>query len=318
MIIVTLVVTLSASMVWQQWRAVQVEAAERGRMQAAWILVGALDWARLLLRNDLRSDQRSAAIDHLGEEWAMPLKEARLSTFLAAADKEGSTDDGLEAFLSGAITDAQARFNVTNLVTGNQTDAAEVAALGRLCQTLGVDSGVAATLASGMLGALGAGGTGGAAASAPVSGPTPLLPKSVSQLAWLGVDAQTLDVLRPYLAVLPDKTPINVNTASRETLSAEIPNLDLGSAERLIQLRQRAPFKSIADFYTALGRPQEAPQGQAPPNIDVKSSYFEVRGRLRLADRVLEERSLVRRRTTGQIDVIEKERIASRDERPTP
>ena len=32
-------------MVWQQWRAVQVEAAERARTQAAWILTGALDWA---------------------------------------------------------------------------------------------------------------------------------------------------------------------------------------------------------------------------------------------------------------------------------
>ena len=135
----------------------------------------------------------------------------------------------------------------------------------------------------------------------------------MSQLAWLGIDAPTLDVLRPYVVVLPEKTPLNVNTASRETLSAEIANLDLGSAERLIQLRQRAPFKSIADFYAALGQPQ----GQAPPNIDVKSSYFEVRGRLRLADRVLEERSLVHRRQTGQSDVIDRERIASRDERPT-
>ena len=49
MIIVTLVATLAASMVWQQWRAVQVEGAERARAQSAWILAGALDWARLIL-----------------------------------------------------------------------------------------------------------------------------------------------------------------------------------------------------------------------------------------------------------------------------
>ncbi len=52
MIIVTLVVTLAGAMVWQQWRAVQVEAAERARTQSAWILTGALDWARLILRED--------------------------------------------------------------------------------------------------------------------------------------------------------------------------------------------------------------------------------------------------------------------------
>ena len=45
MIILTLVATLAAGMVWQQSRAVQVEAAERARVQAAWILTGALDWA---------------------------------------------------------------------------------------------------------------------------------------------------------------------------------------------------------------------------------------------------------------------------------
>jgi general secretion pathway protein K len=32
MIIVTLVATLAAAMVWQQWRAVQVEVAERARL----------------------------------------------------------------------------------------------------------------------------------------------------------------------------------------------------------------------------------------------------------------------------------------------
>ena len=33
MVIVTLVATLAASMIWQQWRAVQIEAAERSRAQ---------------------------------------------------------------------------------------------------------------------------------------------------------------------------------------------------------------------------------------------------------------------------------------------
>ena len=54
MIIVALVATLAGAMVWQQWRAVQVEAAERARTQSAWILSGALDWARLILREDAR------------------------------------------------------------------------------------------------------------------------------------------------------------------------------------------------------------------------------------------------------------------------
>ena len=124
MIIVTLVATLASAMIWQQWRAVQVEAAERARAQSAWILSGALDWARLILREDAKT----AGADHLGEPWSVPLAEARLSTFLAA-DKS-NTDDAPEAFLSGSITDAQSRYNLRNLIDAQgKVDANELAAL---------------------------------------------------------------------------------------------------------------------------------------------------------------------------------------------
>src|ERR1035438_1823437 len=71
MVIVALIATLATSMIWQQWRAVQVEAAERSRVQSAWILSGALDWARLILREDARN----GGTDDLGEPWAVPLAE---------------------------------------------------------------------------------------------------------------------------------------------------------------------------------------------------------------------------------------------------
>ena len=35
MLILTLVATLASGMVWQQWRAIQVESAERSRTQSA-------------------------------------------------------------------------------------------------------------------------------------------------------------------------------------------------------------------------------------------------------------------------------------------
>ena len=43
MILVTVVATLAAGMLWQQWRALQVEAAERTQTQAQWLLQGAMD-----------------------------------------------------------------------------------------------------------------------------------------------------------------------------------------------------------------------------------------------------------------------------------
>jgi general secretion pathway protein K len=85
MTLLALVASLAAGMVWQQWRAVQVESAERSRGQSTWILAGALDWSRFFLREDVRS----GTVDHAGEPWATPLAEARLSSFLAA-DREAS------------------------------------------------------------------------------------------------------------------------------------------------------------------------------------------------------------------------------------
>ena len=135
MIIVTLVATLAVSMVWQQWRAVQTETAERARSQSAWILSGALDWAGLILKEDARPS--AGHVDHLGEPWAVPLAEARLSTFLAA-DKD-NTDDGPEAFLSGTITDAQSRFNLRNLVDASgQISLPDQVILRRLCENVNI------------------------------------------------------------------------------------------------------------------------------------------------------------------------------------
>ena len=292
MIIVTLVVTLAAGMVWQQWRAVQVEAAERARTQSAWILGGALDWARLILREDARSGRPTA----LSEPWAVPLAEARLSTFLAA-DKD-NTDDAPDAFLSGSIADAQARYNLRNLIdTENKVVPAELAALERLCLTVGISSDVSTRIAEGLRNAFA-----GSSATAP------LLPRSVSQLTWLGLDPQTVRRIEPYVVLLPKVTVVNVNTASSEVLQASVKGLDGATAERLVQVRQRTPFKSLQEVEAQV-------PGLGPllaQRLGVTSSFFEVSGRLRLGDRVLEQRSLVERRGI-EVIALQREQVSSRE-----
>ncbi len=299
MIIVTLVATLATSMVWQQWRAVQVETAERSRAQSAWILSGALDWAGLILKEDARPS--AGQVDHLGEPWAVPLAEARLSTFLAS-DKDNNADDGPEAFLSGSITDAQSRFNLRNLIDAkSEVSKDDLNVLRRLCENVNITVSVADTLATGMKAAYAPAGSATAVAN------PPLQPKRVSQLTWLGIDAQALARLEPYVVLLPTETPININTASREVIAAVIPNFNVGDAERLIQYRQRTPFKKSQDVLTYLSLTAEK-MGK----VDVSTRYFEVRGRLRLNDRVLEQRSLVER-NQRTITVLSTERINSTD-----
>ncbi len=308
MIIVALIATLASSMLWQQWRAIQVEAAERSRTQSAWILSGALDWARLILREDARN----GGTDHLGEPWAVPLAEARLSTFLAA-DKD-NTDDAPDAFLSGSITDAQGRYNLANVASAGRIDPVEMAALQRLCETVGVSADVAARIAAGLRDASpppppdpSASGASAPAVTPPEN--PPLMPRSASQLSWLGIDPEALRALEPYIVILPERTFVNVNTAPREVLVAAAPGLDLATAERIVQWRQRVPIKSTADL-KALA--PALPAGSFD-RLVTGSNYFEVRGRLRLGDLVLEQRSLVKRMPNLDVVVLQRERVSARD-----
>lgn len=288
MIILTLVSTLAAGMVWHQHRAIEVETAERARSQAEWILNGALDWSRLILREDANSDARTGQkFDHLGEPWATPLEEARLSTFLAA-DKDNNADSGPEAFLSGAIVDAQSHYNLRNLLAPDGTLVpAEVAGLQRLCDAIGVGPDVAELLGQKLKAAW-------TAAGGDTGGDTPLAPGRIAELSWLGIDEATLGVLERYVRILPTQTPININTAPREVLVAGVDNLDLASAERVVQARQRQPLKTLEDLRSVLALPPEVKIDEK--RVGVGSRYFEVYGRLRLEQRVVEERSLVERK----------------------
>lgn len=281
MTILALVASLASAMVWQQERAIRVEAAERARAQASWILAGAIDWARLLLRED----KRSSGVDHLGEPWAVPLAEARLSSFLAA-DRDPTAEDLPEVFLSGAIEDLQSRFNVAALVgEQGEADPAQVAALQRLADLAGAPGDTAQRIADGLVAALAG------------DGPdAPLPPQRFEQLAWLGLDRTTLDRLAPYATLLPQATPVNVNTAAREVLVAAIDGLDLGSAERIVQRRANQPLRNLQELAAELPQGVQAEEAR----VAVGSSFFAVRARLRMDERVLEQLAIVERQGGGR------------------
>ncbi len=275
MLTVTLVATFAATALWQQWRNVEVESAERSRMQSAWLLTGALDWARLILREDARS----GAADHLAEPWALPLQEARLSSFLAF-DKN-SSDDMQDAFLSGHITDLQSRLNVFDLVEGNKVSAPARHTFGKLFALLGLPPEQLDLLTENLRLA---NDTSAKTGSDPLAS---LLPQRVGQLAWLGLPPATAERLRPYITLLPERTPINLNTASAQVIYASIPGFEMSDAQRLVAERERSHFRTLADAGKALLA--------FPDQLGVTSRFFEVRGRLRMEQGTVEELSLVRR-----------------------
>ena len=299
MLTVTLVATFAASALWQQFRSTEIESAERSRVQASWILTGSLDWARLILREDARAGE----VDHLGEPWAVPLNEARLSSFLAVDASVSATEpgEGLDAFLSGQITDLQSRLNVANLIDSAGISESGLIVFGRLFETLGLPPAQLTDAANQLLAASRSANP-VVVPSAVAGVPTPpppapsstasLLPQRVDQLVWLGLAPATLAALRPHITLLPTRTAINLNTASAEVIYAATPGLDMVDAQRLVAARAGSHFRKVADAIRLISNPQAQ---LAMAQHDVKSRYFEVRGLLRVDKTVVEERSVLQR-----------------------
>ena len=284
MLTVTLVAAIASAALWQQWRQVEIETAERGRSQTAWMMTGALDWTRLILREDAQSAQ-GAGVDHLGEPWALPVQESKLSTFLSQDQqwREGDTD----VFLSGQISDAQSRLNVMNLLDNGQISVPALQRFGRLFARLNLPLQELQTLSRQLQAAA-------AAAKSPAgsSASAPLMPQQTAQLVWLGLSPGTLAALDNFITLLPEPTPVNLNTAPAEVLMASLPGIDLAQARQWVSLRERGHWPSLEAARKALGA---AGQNLQTGQHDVQSRYFEVTGRMRIDDVVQVEQLLVKR-----------------------
>jgi general secretion pathway protein K len=314
MLVVTLVATLASVALWQQWRHVEVESAERHRVQSSWLLNGALDWSRLILREDAMAGVAGSSggnADHLAEPWALPLKEAKLSTFLAQDQQLREGDP--EVFLSGQITDAQSRINLTNWfeasdgkVSAKINEPMQLA-LVRLFNVLDLPRAELERLAAAWR---------VAAQSARLSNPAmgqasqgtasgaSLLPQQISQLQWLGLSADTVQRLSPYVTILPEVTPVNLNTASAEVIYATVPGLDLAAAQQFVQQRTRSHLSNLTDASKALGGKTLEARWHT-----VGTRFFEVWGRLRMEDRTQEETALILR-DTGNVTFVWRQKIA--------
>jgi general secretion pathway protein K len=294
MLTVTLVATFAAAALWQQWRSVEVEIAERARVQVAWLLVGALDWSRLILR----IDGKAGATDHLAEPWAVALQESRLSTFLAA-DKNNTggltAEEQVDAFLSGSMVDAQSKLNVNNLIGSSEETASDLTAFKKLFEHFNLPKTELEDFVANLKTAQNA--------KAPMT--TTLMPQRVRQLTWLGLSAQTVAKLTPYITLLPGRTTVNINTAPAEVIYASVPNLELADAKLAVTTRERAHFtdkdnaeKVVTAFKGKLKDTQHS----------VSTQFFEVIGRIRLEQTVVEEHSLIDRRDVNNVKTLWRER----------
>jgi general secretion pathway protein K len=261
--------------------------------QSRLLLRGALDWGRAILREDANR----SSYDALSEPWAQPLAETRL-------DQLGETSVlAAQASISGSMEDAQSRLNLRNLIDKGEIVESELDALRQLCTLLQVPQQTADLIAQRMQLALPSNVVddgGRAANSIGVDGaprPIPLmLPQDL--LSIPGISAEAAQRLAPYIVVLDERTPVNVNTARPEVIAARVPEMSLSDARALVAERERISyFNNVGEVRTRLGAKAN---GVGEADIATASRFFFVRGEVKLDRAVTRMEALVRRGVPGQ------------------
>lgn len=301
--IVALATVIVTELFWRQYVLFRTVENQQTSAQARLLLHAAQDWARAILQ-----DQTHPAYDALTDPWAQPLAQTRL-------DQLGETSPlAAQATLEGGIEDAQARFNLRNLIDGSGTiNPVQLAAFDKLARLLGAPSGtarlVALYIAQAYAGAAPSAGvfSGSGNGAAPpgaggvvplASGNRPMPPVLPEDLAAIpGIDPGTAQTLAQFVILLDQtNTPVNFNTARPEMMAAAIPELSISDANALATERDHAYFTSIGDIQNRLhGRGGMF----SIAGLSTNSQYFIVRGTVRLDRAASTMQALVRRTGAG-------------------
>ena len=283
LLIVALATTIVSALFARQSATVRTIENRLAITQARWIERAAIDWARVILRQDARS----SSTDHLGEPWAVPVADTRVNASVGAG---GALDSGATpATLSGQILDMQGRFNLANVVPGGRVDPVEAAALANLLTLVGQPSSLAEPLIARLVAATpvvketaggGAGtGVGTGVGSVNTSRPTAFpIRRAADLLTVPGFDAVAVAALEPLIVMLPRAAPLNINTASAEVIAARTSGMELSQARAFVAARERVPFRDLTDANQAY-----EPQAQIfkAERWGVTSAWFLVRGAVR-------------------------------------
>jgi general secretion pathway protein K len=318
LLLTTLAISIVASLFWQQQVQVRSMENQRLQLQTQWILRGALDWAKLVLRQDA-IDNRWTSLDQV---WATPLAETRLDQYI---ERERVAGENFNATLSGNVTDATSRYNLSNLANGGQPDKIQLDVYARLLTNLQLNPSLALTTAKfiaatqapaqvpanpgggGGQGDVGGGQGGG---GIPAQGQTQAVQASAVMklirlddlLAVPGYTPAMIEKLRPFAIVLPATgTRVNVNTAPAEVLGALVENYSMSQANSLVAQRKSAPFRELSFFASQVNA---ADQTVIEAVADVKSDWFLVDSHIKLDRATLNVEALVSRAATNGPSII--------------
>jgi general secretion pathway protein K len=276
LLMMALAVSIVAGLFWQQQVQIRLVENQRLRLQEEWLLRDMLDWARVVLVED----DRQSIIDYEGEAWSRPL-----SAMPAAGNPA-------QAVMNGRVVDAQGRFNLNNLSDEGQIDQVETATFARLLSGQNIGAQMAQLTAQTVANQQ-------RRNAADAGNPQMRLWQLEDLLAIPGYNADMLRRLRALVVILPESTPINVNTAPAEVIAA-LYGIPLSEAAAMVDERRRAYFRDGADFSDRmLNRKLPQPGGQ----ITFGSHFFLVDSDVHIGPASLQTQALIQR-DSGQARVL--------------
>ena len=269
LIVVGVAAVVISGLVWRQQLQIRNIENIRDRTQAHWLQHGMIDFARLVLTQDMRTSQS----DHLGEAWALPLNDSKVADFLKNAD---IPDEIKSVSVNGAITDAQSFFNLNNISTTNG-----VLIFSRLLTTIGLNPNLAQQTAQSLQ-------------------ERQIVFSDVYDLIGIpGYNESMVEVLRPFVIALPATSTINFNTAPAEVLMAVFPTLTRSTANNLVQQRTNTPAKDLNEISTILARSGAGINVIVDASlINVSSQFWLTNSEVKIGYSVFMNTSLIQRSLT--------------------
>ena len=269
LIVVGVAAVVISGLVWRQQLQIRNIENIRDRTQANWLQHGMIDFARLVLTQDMRTNQ----FDHLGEAWALPLSDSKVADFLKNID---IPDELKSVSVNGSITDAQSFFNLNNAST-----ASGLLIYSRLLTTLGLNPSLAQQTAQALQ-------------------ERQIFFNDVSDLISIpGYNESIVEVLRHYIVALPITSTINVNTAPAEVLMAVFPALTRTTANNLVQQRSNTPAKDLNEISTLLTRSGAGINVSVDANlVNVSSQFWLANSEVKIGNGVFMNTSLIQRSLT--------------------
>jgi general secretion pathway protein K len=263
LLLTTLAGSVAAGLAWDNALDVRRTMVMLHRDQAIQVAVGSEGWVRSILRDDALQTQT----DHLDEVWATDIPALPIDS------------ENVQGQIYGKLEDLQGRFNVNNLIdTNGQVDPAYFEQFQRLLAALALDPAIAdatvdwldpdqnETIPNGAEDPMYTGFVPAyRTADRPISNITELAAVS-------GMDRISFEILLPHVTALPERTAINVNTASVQVLQSLGPNIDLSTAEGLVDVREGGGFADISGTFAPLVAPDLAQTG-----FSETSEYFQLK-----------------------------------------